>query len=88
VAIDVPSRASKAPPGSDETIDSPGARSERNGALFEKYESTSDFEVEPTLIADEMHAGDDRFDVDPLLPDATTVATPIDRRLSMMGLYG
>ena len=56
-----------------------------NGATFEKHDTVV-LVVEPTLTADEMQAGDEMFAVDPLLPDATTVATPIERRLSMVGL--
>src|SRR5687768_13187077 len=55
---------------------------------FENHDTTSFLSVEPTLIADDTHAGADRFDVDPLFPAATTAATPIERRLSMIGLYG
>jgi len=42
--------------------------------------------VEPTLMADDTHAGVDIDVVDPLLPDATVVAIPMARRLSMIGL--
>ena len=45
-----------------------------------------DLSVDPTLMAEEMHAGVEMPDVAELFPDATTVATPIDRRLSMIGL--
>jgi hypothetical protein len=44
--------------------------------------------VAPTLIADEMHPGELRPFVDPLLPPATTVAIPVDRRLSMIDFVG
>ena len=85
-AMDVPLNASKLPPGTDETIESPGARSERNDATFEKEEIWSLRSVEPTLTTEEMQAGDEMLVFVPLLPDATTVATPMDRRLSMIGL--
>src|SRR5688500_2085655 len=44
--------------------------------------------VEPTLTADEMQPGEEIANGMPLLPEATTVATPIERKLSMIGLYG
>ena len=44
--------------------------------------------MEPTLIADEMQPGAESAVPEPLFPAATTVATPIDRRLSITGLYG
>ena len=49
-------------------IDSPGARSDKNDEVFEKYETVSASEVEPTLTADEIHAGAVSDVVDPLLP--------------------
>src|SRR6266851_4633620 len=45
---------------------------------------TSDFEVAPTLMADETQPGALRALVNPLLPEAM----PADRRLSMIGLVG
>ena len=57
-----------------------------NGATFENQETWFDLSVDPTLIADEMQAGVEIPDLEELFPDATTVATPIDRRLSMLGL--
>jgi hypothetical protein len=42
---------------------------------LEKAEIRSVLVVEPTLTADETHAGDASADVAPALPDATTVAT-------------
>src|SRR5688572_291704 len=85
-AIDVPLSAAYAPPVTDEVMESPGANSERNGATFEKYDTVSFLFVEPTLTADEMQAGEEIANGTPLLPDATTVAMPIERRLSMSGL--
>ena len=87
-AIDVPLSDWNAPPGTDDVIDSPGANSERNDAAFENHETTFDLSVDPTLTADETQAGVEMADVAELFPAATTVATPIDRRLSMIGLYG
>src|SRR5438309_2509197 len=87
-AIDVPLSAWYDPPGTDDVIDSPGASSERNGATFENHDTASVLSVEPTLTADEMQACVVRPDGDAELPAATTVAIPIARRLSMMGLAG
>src|SRR6266851_2877499 len=49
---------------------------------------TSDFEVAPTLMADETQPGALRALVNPLLPAAMAEAMPADRRLSMIGLVG
>ena len=45
-------------------------------------------EVEPTLTADEVHAGALMEVFDPSFPLAATLAMPTERRLSMAGLYG
>src|SRR5258706_8640637 len=87
-AIDVPLSGSYPPPGIDEVIDSPGAKSDRNGAVFENQATSSCLVVAPTLTADEMQAGAARPNGQPSLPAATTVATPMARRLSIIGLYG
>src|SRR6266849_9354963 len=57
-------------------------------ATFENDAMTSDFEVAPTLMADEMQPGALRALVNPLLPAAMAEAMPADRRLSMIGLVG
>jgi hypothetical protein len=57
-------------------------------AVFENEATTSDFEVAPTLIADEMHPGELRAFVNPSFPAATAVAIPTERRLSMIGFIG
>ena len=44
--------------------------------------------VAPTLMAVEMHAGALIELVNPSFPDAITVATPTERRLSMDALSG
>src|SRR3954468_11545525 len=87
-ALDVPLSSWYPPPGTDEVISSQGANSDMNDAALEKYETLLLLSVEPTLIADEMHAGDDSALPARLLPAATTVATPIARRLSMAGFSG
>jgi hypothetical protein len=69
-------------------IESPGAKSERNGATFENHATSSVSVVAPTLTADDTHAGAARPVCQPSFPAATTVATPIARSLSMLGLYG
>src|SRR4029450_9131100 len=88
VAIDVPLCAAYVPPRIDDSITSPGARRDRNGAMFENHETSSLLVVEPTLTAEEMHAGDMIADPVKPLPDAATVAMPTDLRLSIIGLYG
>src|SRR5215471_1529642 len=85
-AIDVPLSAMYSPPGTDDVMSSPGAKSESDGATFENHETTSDLSVEPTLTADDTQAGVDICDVDALLPDAIVVAIPSAFRLSMIGL--
>src|SRR5262245_56429427 len=87
-AAEVPVPTAKPPPGTEEVMDSPGAKSDKNGATLEKVETTSAFVVEPTLTALEMHAGAAIAPVNPSLPDATTVATPSDRRVSIAGFMG
>ena len=87
-AIDVPLSASYPPPVTDDVIESPGAHSDMNVAAFENHATWSCLSVAPTLTADEMHAGAESPNGQPSLPAATTVATPIARRLSMIGLYG
>ena len=57
-------------------------------ATFENDATTSDLVVAPTLIADETHAGELRALLAPLLPAATVVAMPTDRRLSMIDFSG
>jgi hypothetical protein len=54
-----------------------------NGATLEKDDTTSLLVVEPTLTADEMHAGEASAVGVPSLPAATTVAIPTDRSVSM-----
>jgi hypothetical protein len=86
VAIDVPLNVSKPTPGTDDTIEPPGASSDRNEVTLENQEIVPVFSVDPTLTADDTQPGAVMLDVYPLLPDATIVATPIARRLSMIGL--
>src|SRR6266478_6898616 len=57
-------------------------------ATLEKDAMASDFEVAPTLMADEMQPGALRALVYPLLPAAMAEAMPTDRRLSMIGFVG
>ena len=86
VAIDVPLAPTKPPPGVDEVIELPGASSLRNGATFVNDDMTSDFVVDPTLMAVEMQPGDDIAFGKPSLPDATTVAIPTERNWSIAAL--
>src|SRR5215831_18938042 len=46
--IDVPLSSAYPPPGTDELIDSPGASSDRKGAMLEKNDTSSDRLLEPT----------------------------------------
>ena len=85
-AIDVPLSAWYDPPGTDDVIDSPGANSDRKDETLENDETASVLVVDPTLTADETQAGVDKPNGRPPLPAATTDATPIARRLSMIGL--
>jgi hypothetical protein len=65
----------------------PGARRFRKLTLFENEEMVfATSEVEPTLIAVEMHAGALIESVYPLFPDAMTVAIFADRKLSTASL--
>ncbi len=85
--MDVPIQDWKPPPGTEDTIYWPGARSERNEAELEKDEMVSALGalvVDPTLMALEMHPGEDRLVDDPLFPAATTTAMPTERNVSMM----
>src|SRR5262245_57979874 len=59
-----------------------------NEATFENDATTSDFDVAPTLMADEIQPGALSALVNPLLPAAITEATPDDRSVSMIGLVG
>src|SRR5215471_18494133 len=88
VAMEVPLSWPKVPPVSEERMSSPGASRDRKEAAFENQESSSALSVEPTLTADEMQPGDDSALVRPLLPAATIVAIPTERRLSMIGFSG
>ena len=59
-----------------------------NGVTFENDETSSVFVVDPTLMADEMQAGDASPVGEPSLPAATTVAIPAARRVSMIAFSG
>ncbi len=48
-------------------------------AMLEKLDTTSEFVVEPTLIAEDIQAGAAIPLVDPLLADAITVAISTER---------
>jgi hypothetical protein len=57
-------------------------------ATFEYEATTSDLVVAPTVIADGTQPGALTAFVHPLLPAATAVAIPAERRLSMMSFVG
>ena len=78
----------KLPPGMDEVIDEPGANSERNEATLAGGETASVFVVALTLIAGEIQAGAVWASRKTLLPAATVVAIPAERKVSMIGLRG
>jgi hypothetical protein len=83
VAIEVPPFKPNPPPGTEELMEDPGAKSERKVAEFEELETASDLVVFPTLIAVEMQPGALRLSVNPSFPDAAAVAIPTDRKLSI-----
>ena len=85
-AIDVPLAIANPPPANDEMMLTPGANRDRKGATFEKSATWSSLVVAPTLTAVETHAGALSRSMAPLFPEATTVAMPAARRLSMNGL--
>src|SRR5262245_20176889 len=87
-AIEVPLAVAKPPLAKDDTIESPGAKSDMKGATFEKPATRSAFVVAPTLMADGIHAGELRAFVAPLFPAEMTVAMPADWRLSMIAFSG
>lgn len=82
VAKEVPLPVEIPPPGIEDVTDSPGAMISRNEALSENIETWSVSFVEPTLIADEMQAGEARALTYPSFPAATTGAMPADWRVS------
>src|SRR5690349_11547554 len=87
-AIEVPLNSLNPVPGTDEVIASPGANSDMNGATFEKIDTSFVLVVAPTLTALDTHAGEEMALPAKLFPEATTLAMPAARRLSMAGLYG
>ena len=66
--------------GKDDVMELPGASRLRKLALFEKLDIAFCLVVEPTLMADEMHAGKLIAPAAPSLPEATTVAMFAVRR--------
>jgi len=84
--MEVPLKKANPPPGTEELMLSPGASRDKNEAELEKEETVSDFVVEPTLTALDIHAGKLMPSVKPLLPEAITVGMPADLRLSIADL--
>ena len=84
----MPEKKAKPPPGTDDWIETPGARRSSTAPVLEKVGTTSVFEVAPTLTALEIHAGDEIAFTMALLPDAITVAIPTERSKSIAGLCG
>jgi hypothetical protein len=88
-AIEVPCLLAYWLPVIDDRITEPGASSESCEEEFENDETRSSVVfVEPTLIADEVQAGDEMAFDEPLLPEAMTVAMPTARRSSMIVFSG
>ncbi len=83
VAIEVPLKLAKSPPGTDELIDVPGANTSMSSETFEKTATKSLSSTAPTLMAVEIQAGQEMALVKPPLPEAITVAMPAALRLSM-----
>src|SRR4051794_20164731 len=83
VAIEVPLKTAKPPPGTDELIEDPGAHRSSSVPEFENEDTVSVFVVEPTVIAVEMQPGVETPVEAPSLPAAIAVAMPADRRLSI-----
>ena len=97
--MEVPGQLSKEPSGTEEFIIAPGASRSRKDAEFEKQVTLSgnaalsllhhgslprcSFQVAPTLMLLDMHAGEAIESVYSSLPEAITVAVPTDRRLSI-----
>jgi hypothetical protein len=88
-AIEVPVLLATFPlPGTADVIFVPGASKDKKDALFELSLTVSLFVVLPTLIADEIQAGAASASVKPLLPEATTLAIPTERKLSIGAFSG
>jgi hypothetical protein len=83
VAIEVPPFKPNPPPGTEELMEDPGAKSERKVAEFEELETASDLVAFPTLTAVEIQAGAFSASEKPSFPEAATVAMPTERRLSI-----
>ena len=58
VAMEVPEKTSKPPPGTEELMSPPGAISDKKEARFEKNEMPSSLSVDPTLTAVEIQPGE------------------------------
>jgi hypothetical protein len=85
VAIEVPLFVSNAVvlDVTEALMSEPGASRSIGTPLFENDDTLSVFVVEPTVTADEIHAGEPTPVVNDELPDAMTVAIPTDSKLSM-----
>ena len=82
-AIEVPEYEAELLFGIADLMYEPGAyTSMRFGAEFEKDETKSPFVVDPTVTAEDMHAGEATESEYPLLPAAITVAMPDAARVS------
>src|SRR5258708_4281876 len=83
VAIEVPLRMAKPPPGTEEWIEPPGARKLTKLAELLKNETASLLSVLPTAKALEMQPGALTALTAPSLPAAIAVAMPAERKASI-----
>jgi hypothetical protein len=86
VAIEVPLKIAKPPPGIAEVMEPPGARKLMNEAALLKVETVLFFSVLPTANAEEMQPGELIELADPLLPAAMMVAMPAEPSASIADL--
>lgn len=83
VASEVPDPIAIRLSGKADSMSSPGASRERKLAEFDNVETRSPAVLEPTLTADEMHAGAASAFALPSFPDAIVTAMPAETRLSI-----
>ena len=84
--MEVPLINANPPPGTEEFMLEPGARRCKKETELENDDKVSDFVVDPTLTALDIHPGLLMESVKPLFPEAITVAIPTDLRLSIAAL--
>ena len=82
----MPSKLAKPPPGTDESMPTPGAKRSTCADEFENPATVSVSSVAPTVIAVEMQPGALTALPNPSLPEAIAVAVPAESRLSTAAL--